>query len=59
MKCTKLAVIDERDDQEVMSIIPFDVTNSDEVSAFRLAIEEAKSVGSSEVVCDQRERKRG
>ncbi len=43
-KFANLAVIDEREGEDVISIIPFDVMNEEEVTAFRQAIEENKGV---------------
>ena len=40
LRRVKLAVIDERSEDDVISIIPFDVTDSEEVKAFRRAVEE-------------------
>ncbi len=50
LRCAKLAVIDEREGDDVISIIPFDVLNEEEVKAFSCAISESKSDSASEVV---------
>ena len=42
LKCSKLAVLDEREGEDVFSIIPFDVTNEKEGSALKRAVEESK-----------------
>ncbi len=39
LRRVKLSVIDERSEDDVISIIPFDVTDSEEVKAFRRAVE--------------------
>jgi len=42
----KLAVINERESDDVIRIVPFDVMNLEEVDAFRRAIEESEVVSS-------------
>ncbi len=42
LEFARLAVIDNRIGDDVVSIVPFDVTNQTESEAFRSAIEEQK-----------------
>ncbi len=48
--CAKLAVIDEREKDDIISIIFFDVLNEEEVKSFSRAISESKSDSAREVV---------
>ncbi len=40
LRQAKLAMIDERSDDEVVCIVPFDISNAEEVVAFKSAVEE-------------------
>ncbi len=42
LRLAKLAMIDERAEDEAMCIVPFDIANKKEVATFRVAVEEMK-----------------
>ncbi len=45
LRLAKLVMIDERDAEEVMCIVPFDIASAEESAAFKVAIEEARDPG--------------